>query len=146
MDPTFDGALLFPGPGGNLAGAILMAWDTDNAQAYAVGYKGGSATRELPVTSTPAPVPGTIFTDPDTAVAVAATVPLPGISSGTRTLTVQNTAAGSLVRIREVGGAPGSGILLAYLGTAEYSSSVASLEAENVGAVPATVAQQAEKI
>jgi hypothetical protein len=143
MYPTLDGVILLPG---TVTGLIVMGWDSDNGEAYAVGGKGFSATRELPVSSIPGVVAGSVFTDADTAVGVGATAPLPFPPAGTaRTATVQNTAVGALVRVREVGGAAGSGILLAYLGTAEYEAAVAALEVENVGAVAATVAAQYER-
>src|SRR5690242_21204180 len=58
--------------------------------------------------------PGTrITTAPDVTVGTGATVPLGAIPSGTRRFTVENTGpAGTWIRVREVGGTPGSGQLL----------------------------------
>jgi hypothetical protein len=98
------------------------------------------------------PQPGsTITTGADTTVAPGATVPLPAPPSGTRRMTVQFVGGdgSSRVRVREVGGAPGTGIMLALLGSVSYGGAdgaIAPLEVENVaGGVNVTVAIQFER-
>jgi hypothetical protein len=107
----------------------------------------------------PAPAPpgpgNTITTPVDTAVGVGATVPLPVPPSGTRRMTVQNTGpAGTWIRVREVGGAPGSGKLMPRLGEYSYggqNGAIAPLEAQDVSlavgglAVATTVCVQFER-
>ena len=79
---------------------------------------------------------GTTITSPaDTAVGIAATVALPVPPVGTLAMTVQLVGpAGSQVRIREVGGAVGTGILLTRFASVIYGKSIAALEAEEVAA------------
>ncbi|MGH7259857.1 MAG: hypothetical protein ACREI9_04160 [Nitrospiraceae bacterium] len=79
-------------------------------------------------------VAGTVvFSDPDTAVGIGATVPLPAIPAGTRTMIVQNTGpAGTYVRVREVGGAVGSGVLLGRFSSKEYGGPAGALDALEV--------------
>lgn len=90
-------------------------------------------------------VPGaTITTDPDVAIPIGTTQPLGAIPTGTRRFTVQNTGpAGTWVRVREVGGDPGSGKLLPRLGEYTYGGgdgAIAQLEAEDVSAAVGGVA------
>ena len=86
-------------------------------------------------------VPGqTITTMPDAPVGIGATVPLTAPPAGTRRMTVENTGpAGSFIRVRRLGEAAGSGVLLARFGVASYGGAdgaVAPLEVEDVsGAV-----------
>lgn len=93
----------------------------------------------------PAPAPGaTITTDADVAVGTGATVPLGAIPAGTKRFTVQNTGpAGTWIRVREVGGAAGSGKLMPRLGEYTYGGSdgaIAQLEVQDVSAAVAGVA------
>lgn len=94
---------------------------------------------------TPGPPGGALSTGADTAVGVGVTASLVALPANPRSQIVQNTGlAGSLVRIRAVGGVAGTGVLLAYLQTVIYTEGIVRLEAENVGAVAATVAVQWE--
>lgn len=82
----------------------------------------------------------TITTAPDVPVGIGATVPLTVAPAGTRRMTVENTGpAGSFIRVRRLGEAAGSGILLARFGVASYGGAdgaIAPLEVEDVsGAV-----------
>ena len=96
-----------------------------------------------------------ITTDPDVVVGIGATVPLGLIPANTRRFTVQNTGpAGTWIRVREVGGAAGSGKLLPRLGEYTYGGSdgaIAQLEVEDVSlavggsAVATTVCVQYER-
>ena len=123
-----------------------------------------SSSNPLPVTPGGGPggvlptkgVPGeTITTDADTVVGIGATVPLPSIPANTRRFTVQNTGpAGTWVRVREVGGAAGSGRLLPRLGEYVYGGgdgAIAQLEVEDVSlavggtAVATTICTQYER-
>jgi hypothetical protein len=92
---------------------------------------------------------GTVVTTAaDTAVGIAATVALPVAPLGTKRMTVQNTGgAGTMIRVREVGGPAGSGVLLPSLGFAVYGGvdgAVAALEVEEVAGIATTVAVQFE--
>lgn len=109
--------------------------------------------------STPAPPatsPGSTITTPaDTTVGIGATVALTAPLAGTRRMTVQNTGpAGTWIRVREVGGAAGSGKLLPRLGEYSYGGAdgaIAALEAQDVSlavggvAVATTVCVQFER-
>jgi hypothetical protein len=96
-------------------------------------------------------VPGTTISSPaDTAVAAAGTAALPVPPAGTRRMTVQNTTAAgaSRMRIREAGGAAGTGMLLASLSSITYGGAdgaIDSLEAQNVAGPAGTVAIQFEE-
>jgi hypothetical protein len=101
-----------------------------------------NALNPLPVAAiiSPSP-PGTIINSvPDTAVGALATVPLTAPPAGTRRMTIQNTGpANSRIRVRQVGGAAGSGVLLTSLGSTTYGGAdgaLAALEAEDVTANP----------
>lgn len=88
------------------------------------------------------PTPGSTVgpTPADTAVGIGATVALPAPPATPLSQIVQNTGgAGTLVRIREVGGPAGSGILLPPFSIFVFDKAVAALEAENVGGVATTV-------
>lgn len=87
--------------------------------------------------------PGTTVgpTAADTAIGVAATVPLPVPPVDTRRMTVENTGpAGSFFRVRELGGIAGSGFVLARFSSISFGGAdgaIASLEAEEViGGIP----------
>lgn len=96
----------------------------------------------------------TIATSADTAVGIGATVPLPAIPAGTRRMTIQNTGpSGTFIRVREVGGGAGSGIILGRFSTITYGGEDGALdpiEAQDVSlavggvAVATTVAIQFE--
>jgi hypothetical protein len=86
-------------------------------------------------------VPGTIIAaQPDTPVTALGTSALPVPPAGTRRMTVQNTGpTNSRIRVREVGGAAGSGILLTSLGSTSFGGAdgaLAALEAEDVTDTP----------
>lgn len=98
----------------------------------------------------PPPAPGTVITSPaDTPVPVAATVALPLPPLGTRRMRVQVTGGSvlTIMRVRETGGAAGTGIIIIFLGSTLYGGSdgaIAPLEVENVAGPAATVAIQFE--
>ena len=89
--------------------------------------------------------PGASIVSPaDEAVGVGLTVALPAPPVGTRRMSVQVTAGGSAtrIRIREVGGAAGTGRLLNLLGSTMYGGAdgaVAPLEAEHVAGAAGAV-------
>jgi hypothetical protein len=98
----------------------------------------------------------TITTTADTVIGIGATVAITvAIPAGTRRFTVQNTGpAGTWVRVREVGGAAGSGMLLPRLGQVTYGGAdgaIAHLEVQDVsnavGGAPVatTIAVQYER-
>lgn len=136
-----DGFLGFPG---SILGPTLMLYDNDAGTFQIASCNKGV---KMLVQEVPGIVGGAISTDPDVAVGVGVTTSLSFPPAGSaRTMTIQVTGApGALVRVREVGGAAGSGILLGYLDVATYEAAIAQLEIENVGAVAATVAAQYEK-
>ena len=94
--------------------------------------------------------PGTTVTSAaNTAVAPGATVALPVVPAGTRRMTIQIVGgnASSRVRVREAGGAAGTGILLALLGEQVYGGAdgaLANMEVQNVAGPAASVAVQFE--
>jgi len=92
--------------------------------------------------------PGTVITTfTDTPVAPAATVPLPVVPSGARRCCVQvvggsSTAPATIIRVREVGGAPGSGRLLQLYDSTLFGGAdgaLEDLEVENVAGPAASV-------
>lgn len=95
--------------------------------------------------------PGTtITTSADAAVGVGATVPLTVPPANTRRMTIQVTGgdATTRIRVREVGGAAGSGKLLDLLGSTLYGGAdgaIAPVEVENVAGPAATVMIQFER-
>jgi hypothetical protein len=91
----------------------------------------------------------TITTSPDTTVASSATVALATPPAHTRRMTVQVTDgdASTRIRIREAGGAAGSGIIISLLQSLVYGGAdgaIGALEAENVAGPDAAVAVQFE--
>lgn len=93
----------------------------------------------------PAPPGTTITSEPDTAVGVGATVPLPVPPADTMRITVQVTGGDNTtrIRVREVGGTAGAGKLLVLLGSTLYGGdggAVGALEVENVAGPAAAVA------
>lgn len=83
--------------------------------------------------------PGTIIdARADTAIGALATVPLPVPPANTRRMTIQNTgAAGSRIRVRQVGGPAGAGVLLTSLGSTSFGGAdgaIAAVEVEDVTA------------
>jgi hypothetical protein len=95
---------------------------------------GGGGGDPLPTKGVPG---ATITTDADVAIGAGLTVPIAvTIPSGTRRFTVQNTGpAGTWVRVRELGGAVGSGQLLPRLGSYTYGGgdgAIAKLEVQDV--------------
>lgn len=81
--------------------------------------------------------PGTVINAvPDTPVGALATVALPVPPAGTRRMTIQNTGgSGSRIRVRQVGGPAGSGVLLTSLGSTSFGGAdgaIAPVEAEDV--------------
>lgn len=93
--------------------------------------------------------PGTVITSPADTPVPAGTVPLPVPPAGTTRMTVQVTGgtATTQVRIRELGGAAGTGVLLTLLASRVYGAdggSIAPLEAELTAGAAAAVAIQFE--
>lgn len=114
----------------------------------------GTAGNPLVVSGVIADItPGTVVaTELDTAVGVGATVPLAVPPPTTRRMRIQITGGDedTQVRIREVGGAAGSGILLLFsaVGSTIYGGAdgaLAPLEAEHVAGAAAAVAVQFEE-
>ncbi len=100
-------------------------------------YDDGSGKGIVVVAGAPG---NSLTTAPDTAIPIGTTQPLTAPPAGTRRMTVQNTGpAGSFIRVRKVGEAVGSGVILARFGAASYGGAdgaIAPLEAEDVsGAV-----------
>ena len=93
----------------------------------------------------PGPPGGDIATDADVAVGVGVTANLGALPTNPRTMFIQCTgAAAALVRIRKIGGVAGSGALLGFREVRVFTEGIARCEAENVGAVAATVGVQYE--
>lgn len=92
----------------------------------------------------PAPSPGTVIgpTPADTVIGIGATVALPAIPAGTRRMTIQNTGpAMTMIRVREVGGVAGAGIILvrfASITLGGNDGALAAMEAEEVAGVATT--------
>ena len=81
--------------------------------------------------------PGAVITtDPDVVIGTGTTVALGAIPANTRRMRVQNAGpAGTWVRVREVSGTAGSGILLPRLGEVLYGGAdgaLAQLEVQDV--------------
>lgn len=108
-------------------------------------FTGGVRRLAVDGTFTPAPPGTTIVTGALTAVAPAATVPLPVPAPGTLAMTVQNfSGAAVVIAIREVGGPAGAGIFLPNFGTRTFEAAIAPLEAEHISGPAGTVAIQFE--
>lgn len=143
-DVGLDGA---PPPGAELRGLAVMGYYEVGNQLFVIRT---NAAGELIVAATVTPItPGTTITSPaDTAVGIGATVALPVPPAGTRRMTVQNTGpAGSLIRVREIGGAAGTGIILARFSSITYGGAdgaIASLEVQDVAAIATSAAIQFE--
>lgn len=100
-----------------------------------------NASGAINVVVVPGPVGGNIVTQADVVLPAIGTVTALGaVPANSRTITVQNTVTGSLCRVREVGGAVGSGVLLAYLQSITFSEAVEALEGEAIGGVASAVA------
>lgn len=95
----------------------------------------GTGKGLFPVVGTPT---GTITTGADVPIPIGTTQPLTVPPAGTKRMRAQNIGpAGSFIRVRKVGEAAGSGIVLARFGVTEYGGgdgSIAALEAEDVSA------------
>jgi hypothetical protein len=124
---------------------LIIPADSDG---NAVGVVLGAPNRlAVDCTVSVAPPGATITTDPDVAVPAAMTVALGAPPAGTTRMRYMNTVAGSVVRLREVGGAAGSGMLLFFGGQQEYGAeggSIAAMEAEHVSGPDSAVAAQFE--
>lgn len=96
-------------------------------------------------------VPGTVIhSDEDVVVAAGETEPLPEPPDNTRRMVVQVTDGDdtTIVRIRELGGTAGTGIILILHGSRVYGGAdgaLAPLEAENIAGPEAAVAVQFEE-
>ena len=96
-------------------------------------------------------VPGTVIhSEEDVVVGAGATEPLPVPPRNTRRVVVQVTDGDetTIVRIRELGGTAGTGIILILYGSHVYGGvdgALAPLEAENVAGPEAAVAVQFEE-
>jgi len=92
----------------------------------------------------------TLVSAPDTALAPGAILPLPVPPFGARRMVVQVTsgdAATTVIRIREVGGLAGAGIILVKYGSRVFGGgegALAPLEAENIAGPASSVAVQFE--
>jgi hypothetical protein len=101
----------------------------------------------VPIGPPPVAPGGDVDTNADVAVGIGATAPLGTPPAGTTLMTIQNTGpAGSLVRIREVGGTVGTGIVLVQFGSVSYREAIQQMEAQDVSSpgVGANVAVQFE--
>lgn len=125
------------------AGRIVMGLDTTGAtpteRVLAINASG-----QLIVVIIAGAPGGNILTDADVAVGVGVTAALGVPGATTRTMMIQQTTSGAQVRVREVGAAAGSGILLGFRESRLYSAGIEACEAECIGAVAATVAVQYE--
>lgn len=89
------------------------------------------------------PPGGNITSDADVVVGIGLTVALGVPPATARAMTIQVTsAAGVSVRIREAGGAAGSGVLLFFGGSATFTLAIEQMEAQHVGGGAATVSVQ----
>jgi len=93
--------------------------------------------------------PGTVIdTSADVAVGIGATVPLTVPPANTNRMTIQNTGpAGSLIRVREVGGPAGAGIILGRFSSISYGGiggSIAAVEVEEVAGIATSASIQFE--
>lgn len=112
-----------------------------------VNMSGGISISNVTITDV---TPGsTVTTSADVPVGVGATVALPAVPANTRRMTVQNTGpSGTLIRVREVGGPAGSGIILTRFGIAVYGGAdgaIAALEVEEIAGIATSVAVQFER-
>lgn len=127
-----NGAAISPAP--NAGGALIAGRDGAVQRHIAV-----DGTGRL-ITAPGAATPGTtITTVADTLIPAGPPVPLPVPPAGTTEMTIQNTVAGTTIRVRELGGPAGSGILLFYSQSRTFTESIAALEAEHI-AGPASAA------
>ncbi len=149
-DVGLDGAAP---PGTQLRGLAVMGYYQAGNQLFVIRT---DASGNLNV-SVSGVVPGTVITTPaDTVVGIGATVPLPAIPAGTKSMLVQNSGpAGTWVRLRPVGGGAGTGVLMPRLGEQIYGGqdgSLAALEVEDVSlavggvAVATTITVQFQRI
>lgn len=107
------------------------------------GVAGGGGAA-IPVSGDPGT---TITTYADTPVGVGATAALPVVPSGARRVCIQvvggsSTAPATIIRVREVGGAPGSGRLLQLYDSTLFGGAdgaLEDLEVENVAGPDASV-------
>jgi hypothetical protein len=111
----------------------------------------GSGTANASVAVAVSGAPGTDITvQDDTAVGVGVTVALPAIPAGTRRMTVQVTGGDDTtrIRVRDVSGSAGQGLLLSLLASSTFGGADGALEAlevENVAGPAATVAVLCER-
>lgn len=155
-DVGLDGAAP---PGAQLRGLAVMGYYQAGNKLFVIRTDAsGNLTIAATVAGTVLVVgsPGTVITtSADAAVGIGATVALTVPPAGTRRMTVQNTGpAGSFIRVREAGGAAGSGIILPRFGQETYGGSdgaIAALEVQDVSlavngvAVATTVCIQFER-
>lgn len=148
-DVGLDGAAP---PGTQLRGLAVMGYYQAGNQLFVLRT---DVNGNISVT-TGGVTPGTVVTTPaDTVVGIGATVALPVPPAGTRRMTVEVTGpAGSFVRVREAGGAAGTGIILPRFGQETYGGAdgaIAALEVQDVSlavggvAVATTVCIQFER-
>jgi hypothetical protein len=95
-----------------------------------------NAAGQLIISIGPSTPGASIASPPDVAVGPFATVPLPAPPAGTTEMTVQNTGpATTQIRVREVGGAPGTGFILTRFGSKTFggeAGAIAPLEVEEI--------------
>lgn len=131
-------------PIGGCGSALMGARDPSNEQVDLRTDANGNL-----LTAGADEAPGTdIQTPVDTSpIGIGATVSLAVVPADVRRMRVQNTTPSSFIRVREVGGPAGSGILLPYLGVSEYGGgggAVERLEAQNVGTIASSACVQFE--
>ena len=114
-----------------LEGALVAGTDGTNLFAIRTDASGNLRTKGAPGTA--------ITAGANVSVAGLATA-LTAPPAGTRRMTVQNVGpAGSEMRVREVGGLAGTGVLLARLQSATFGSgegAIEALEADNATGTP----------
>jgi hypothetical protein len=138
-----DGATFPPGQLKDRIESELWGFDGTNWRRVAVTAGGNF------VVSSGAVAPGVVITSPADTALPAGVVPLPVPPVGTTRMTVQVTAgdAATRVRVRELGGLAGAGVLLTLLASRVYGSdggSVEPLEVELVAGAAAAIAIQFE--
>jgi hypothetical protein len=126
-------------------GAFVAGVVTDPVDAFVDGdisLLHMDASGRLLTSCSPGAPGTTIVAGANTTVGVGATVALPVPPPGTISMTVQNRTTGAATRVlvRQVGGAPGTGIELQTRGTITFDKAIAPLEVENIAGPAATIA------
>lgn len=127
-------------PGTDLRGMAVMYYDQTNNLLY-VPRTNAAGQTEVEVVAMPPVViaKGTVIQSLSVPVGVGATVPVV-VPANTLAINCQNvTGVASLFAVREVGGAPGTGMVLPNYGIFAFNEAVAQIEIEDIGGVAGTV-------